>query len=39
MTVSKQSEDGTAFHPDSAWKTDRFPSSRVNSLKITTIGI
>jgi L-lactate permease len=35
MTVSKQSQDGTQFHPDSAWKRSSKTSMKLNSAECT----
>jgi len=35
MTVSKQSQDGTAFHPDSAWKRSSETCMKLASAECT----
>jgi len=35
MTVSKQSQDGTAFHPDSAWKRSSKTCMKLTNAECT----
>jgi len=38
MTASKQSQDGTAFHPDSAWKRSSKTCMKLTSAEFTVEG-